>query len=138
MKAGNEHRVPLSDGVLEVLKVLEPLRQGGFVFHGRDATKPLSAGALEMLMRRLKVKSATTGGPTVHGFRSAFRDWAGDCTNFPREIAEAALAHRVGDAVERAYRRSDALERRRSLMVAWDEYCAGNDDRKVVELAARR
>ena len=89
-------------------------------------------------MRRLKVKSATTGGPTVHGFRSAFRDWAGDCTNFPREIAEAALAHRVGDAVERAYRRSDALERRRSLMMAWDEYCAGNDDRKVVELATRR
>ena len=86
-----------------------------------DAAKPLSAGALEMLMRRLKVKSATTGGPTVHGFRSAFRDWAGDCTNFPREIAEAALAHRVGDAVERAYRRSDALEHRRSLMVAWDE-----------------
>jgi integrase len=138
MKAGNEHRVPLSDGVLEVLKVLEPLRQGGFVFHGRDTAKPLSAGALEMLMRRLKVKFATTGGPTVHGFRSAFRDWAGDCTNFPREIAEAALAHRVGDAVERAYRRSDALERRRSLMVAWDEYCAGNDDRKVVELATRR
>ena len=100
MKAGSEHRVPLSDGALEVLKVLEPLRQGEFVFHGRDATKPLSAGALEMLMRRLKVKSATTGGPTVHGFRSAFRDWAGDCTNFPREIAEAALAHRVGDAVE--------------------------------------
>ena len=138
MKAGSEHRVPLSDSAMEVLKVLEPLRQGGFVFHGRDATKPLSAGALEMLMRRLKVKSATTGGPTVHGFRSAFRDWAGDCTNFPREIAEAALAHRVGDAVERAYRRSDALERRRSLMVAWDEYCAGNDDRKVVELATRR
>ena len=82
MKAGNEHRVPLSDSAMEVLKVLEPLRQGEFVFHGRDATKPLSAGALEMLMRRLKVKSATTGGPTVHGFRSAFRDWAGDCTSF--------------------------------------------------------
>ena len=138
MKAGSEHRVPLSDGAMEVLKVLEPLRQGEFVFHGRDATKPLSAGALEMLMRRLKVKSATTGGPTVHGFRSAFRDWAGDCTNFPREIAEAALAHRVGDQTERAYRRGDAIERRRALMTAWDGFCAGNDDGKVVELAARR
>jgi len=138
MKAGSEHRVPLSDSAMEVLKVLEPLRQGGFVFHGRDATKPLSAGALEMLMRRLKVKSATTGGPTVHGFRSAFRDWAGDCTDFPREIAEAALAHRVGDQTERAYRRGDAIERRRALMTAWDGFCAGNDDGKVVELAARR
>ena len=138
MKAGSEHRVPLSDGALEVLKVLEPLRQGEFVFHGRDTAKPLSAGGLEMLMRRLKVKSATTGGPTVHGFRSAFRDWAGDCTSSPREIAEAALAHRVGDQTERAYRRGDAIERRRALMTAWDGFCAGNDDGKVVELAARR
>jgi integrase len=136
MKAGSEHRVPLSDGAMEVLKVLEPLGQGEFVFHGRDATKPLSAGALEMLMRRLKVKSETTGGPTVHGFRSAFRDWAGDCTPFAREIAEAALAHRVGDAVERAYRRSDALERRRELMKAWSNFCVEREAPQVLRLAA--
>ena len=136
MKAGSEHRVPLSDGALEVLKVLDPLRQGEFVFHGRDATKPLSTGALEMLMRRLKAKTATTGGPTVHGFRSAFRDWAGDCTSFPREIAEAALAHRIGDAVERAYRRSDALERRRELMKAWSNFCVEKEAPQVLRLAA--
>jgi len=87
-------------------------------------------------MRRLKAKSATTGGPTVHGFRSAFRDWAGDCTSFPREIAEAALAHRVGDAVERAYRRSDALERRRELMKAWSNFCVEQEAPQVLRLAA--
>jgi len=67
---------------------------------------------------------------TVHGFRSAFRDWAGECTDFPREVAEAALAHLVGDAVERAYRRGDALEKRRKLMDAWagflDQRSRGN------------
>ena len=73
--------------------------------------------ALEMLLRRMQVENAT-----VHGFRSAFRDWAGDATEFPRELAEAALAHVAGDQVERAYRRSDALERRRELMEAWAQY----------------
>jgi len=72
-----------------------------------------------MLLRRMGVDV------TVHGFRSAFRDWAGDCTQFPREIAESALAHVSGDATERAYRRSDALEKRRQLMVAWASYCEG-------------
>ena len=62
-------------------------------------------------------------GLTVHGFRSSFRDWAGNQTNYPREVAEAALAHRVGDATEAAYRRSDALEKRRKLMQAWASYC---------------
>jgi integrase len=70
--------------------------------------------AFDMLMRRMKVDTYT-----AHGFRSAFRDWAGDCTSFPREIAEAALAHKVGDSVELAYRRGDALEKRRTLMQAW-------------------
>ena len=71
-----------------------------------------------MMLRRMDL-----GSYTVHGFRSGFRDWAGDETPFPREIAEAALAHRVGDATERAYRRADALERRRQLMQAWADYC---------------
>jgi len=72
--------------------------------------------ALAMLLRRMQVAT------TVHGFRSSFRDWAGEASNFPREVAEAALAHNVGDATERAYRRGDALEKRRKLMEAWAGY----------------
>ncbi len=89
-----------------------------YIFPGEKKDAPLSGMAFAMLMRRMKVEQFTP-----HGFRSAFRDWAGDETTFPREIAEAALAHRVGDETERAYRRSDALDRRRKLMVAWEEFC---------------
>ena len=71
---------------------------------------------------------------TVHGFRSTFRDWCGDETNFAREIAEAALAHKVGNEVEQSYRRSDALEKRRKLMQAWNDYALGEDNSKVVKL----
>jgi integrase len=73
---------------------------------------------MELVLRRMRVK-----GVTVHGFRSSFRDWAGNETGFPREIAEQALAHVIGDAAEQAYRRSDALEKRRKLMDAWAAYC---------------
>ena len=73
--------------------------------------------ALEMVLRRMQQPV------TVHGFRSTFRDWAGDCTTFPREIVEEALSHRVGNAVERAYRRGDAIEKRRQLMQAWATFC---------------
>ena len=86
--------------------------------------------AFEMLMRRMEA-----GAFTVHGFRSAFRDWAGDETSFPREVAEQALAHRVGDATERAYRRADALERRRKLMEAWASYCTAAPAGNVVQMA---
>jgi integrase len=83
------------------------------------------------VIERLKVEDATP-----HGFRSSFRDWAGNETAFPREIAEAALAHTIGDAVERAYRRSDALERRRELMEAWGRYCGPAAGGNVVKLRA--
>jgi integrase len=79
----------------------------------------MSNMAMEMLLRRLTAKQCT-----VHGFRSTFRDWAGECTQYPREIAEAALAHAVGNETERAYRRGDAFARRRDLMEAWASYCA--------------
>ena len=79
----------------------------------------MSNMAYAMLMRRMNL-----GHLTVHGFRSAFRDWAGDETSFPRELAEQALAHQVGNEVERAYRRSDALNKRRELMEAWSTFCA--------------
>ncbi|MCF8707782.1 hypothetical protein L3X40_07735 [Rhizorhapis sp. SPR117] len=76
--------------------------------------------SMPMLLRRMSIDHAT-----VHGFRSSFRDWAGEMTHFPREVAEAALAHSVGNEVERAYRRGDALEKRREMMTAWAEYLYG-------------
>jgi integrase len=119
MKAGREHRVPLSPRAVEILTELAGLgtEANGFVFPGQKEERPLSVMAMEMILRRMKVNY------TVHGFRSAFRDWAGEETAFPREVAEAALAHVVGDETERAYRRGDALEKRRKLMAAWANYC---------------
>lgn len=129
MKAGKEHRVPLSSRAVEILSELYKTKTGDLVFPGQKAGKPLSIMAMNMFLRRLKVDV------TVHGFRSAFRDWCGNETSFPREVAEQALAHHVGDAVERAYRRSDALEKRRKLMEAWAAYCAeGVRIAKVVQL----
>jgi integrase len=83
-----------------------------------------------MVLRRMKAE-----GVTVHGFRSAFRDWCGESTTFPREIAEAALAHVAGDATERAYRRGDALEKRRKLMEAWAAFCEPKAGSNVVSLS---
>lgn len=119
MKAGREHRVPLSMRAIELLTEMRDLGvvDNPFVFPGQRSGKGLSVMALEMVMRRAKLTD------TPHGFRSAFRDWAGEETPFPREIAEAALAHLVGDAVERAYRRGDALEKRRRLMEDWASHC---------------
>lgn len=119
MKAGKEHRVPLSARALSVLRPLKEARVGDFVFSGAKKGYPLSVMAMDMLLRRLKVDV------TVHGFRSAFRDWCGNETNFPREVAEQSLAHHVGDAVERAYRRGDALAKRRTLMEDWGRYLSG-------------
>ncbi len=116
MKAGREHRIPLSPAALAILDYLKEVRDGDFAFPGRRRGRPLSPMALVMVLRRMKVDA------TVHGFRSAFRDWVGERTSFPRELAEAALAHLVGDAVERAYRRGDALEKRRELMEAWARF----------------
>ena len=117
-KAGRTHRVPLSQRALAILAPLDIGATCDFIFPGRGSKRPLSNMALEMLLRRMAVKHAT-----VHGFRSSFRDWAGNETNFAREVAEAALGHVVGGDVERAYRRSDALEKRRKLMEAWAGYC---------------
>ncbi|MGH6842728.1 MAG: tyrosine-type recombinase/integrase [Methylocella sp.] len=119
MKAGREHRVPLSGQAIAILENLASHETGDFVFPGHTHAKPLSNMAFEMLLRRMKIEGVTT-----HGFRSSFRDWAGDKTAFPREIAEAALAHVAGDATEQAYRRGDALEKRRALMGAWGAFCA--------------
>jgi integrase len=121
MKMKREHRVRLSRQALAVLYSLRPTaaEPGALVFPGQKPGRPMSNMAMEMLLRRLAAKQCT-----VHGFRSTFRDWAGECTQYPREIAEAALAHAVGNETERAYRRGDAFARRRDLMEAWASYCA--------------
>ena len=98
-----------------------------FVFPGARAGKPLSGAALDALLDRLGIEGVTT-----HGMRSAFRDWCGNETKFPREIAEAALAHRIPDATEAAYRRGDALEKRRELMEAWARHCEQTSGENIV------
>jgi integrase len=119
MKAANEHRVPLSAAAIKILEKMAKLRVAGseVVFPGQQRGQPMSNMALNMLLRRLGVDV------TSHGFRSSFRDWAGETTQYPRELAEVALAHTVGDETERAYRRGDALERRRPLMDDWATFC---------------
>jgi integrase len=123
MKATREHRVPLSAPACAIIETLSTSRIGEFVFIGQQSEKALSSAAMEMLLRRMKA-----GDVTVHGFRSAFRDWVGNETQFPRELAEAALAHVIGDKAEQAYRRSDALEKRRVLMEAWANHCDSGSD----------
>ncbi len=127
MKANRPHRVPLSPRAVEIVR--ECLELGGdFVFPGRRAKSPLSDMTLTMSLRRQGSKY------TAHGFRSSFRDWVGDATSFPREVAEAALAHVIGDETEAAYRRGDALEKRRLLMSSWAAYLDGPATGKVVRL----
>ncbi len=119
MKSGNEHRVPLSDAAVAVIERIE--HRTGLLFPSAD-NKSLA---------RLRIRLGY-GHITTHGFRSTFRDWAAERTNFPREIAEKALAHAVGDDTERAYQRGDLLEKRRKLMDAWAAYCAQPGGAKVL------
>lgn len=121
MKSGKPHRVPLAPRAVEILKSIGPGRPEAYVFEGAKPGKPMSLMAFEMLMRRLGRDE------TTHGFRSSFRDFAGDRTTHPREVAEAALAHSIGSEVEQAYRRGDALEKRRQLMAEWAEFLAGGE-----------
>ena len=132
MKMRREHIVPLSDGAMRVLEALHQDRKSDLVFHGRKPDTPLSNMAMSMVMRRMGL-----GHFTVHGFRSTFRDFAGDKTTASREVAEAALAHRVGNVVEAAYRRGSALEKRLELMTIWDAFCSEkSQSKKIVKLRA--
>ncbi len=133
MKAGKPHVVPLAPRALAVLEEVAKLRTSddpaALLFPGERSGKPLSDMTLTMLLRRMEVQA------TAHGFRSSFRDWCAEATNFPREVAEAALAHALESKVEAAYRRSDLLEKRRKLMEAWAGYCEGAAGKgKVVAL----
>lgn len=117
MKSGREHRVPLSAAAAIVLERMLGSHESEYVFPGERRTT-LSNMAMDMLLRRM------SSDVTVHGFRSSFRDWAAEQTNFPNEVIEMALAHAIGDAVEAAYRRGDLFNKRRRLMDAWAEFCA--------------
>ncbi|HEX2429164.1 MAG TPA: integrase arm-type DNA-binding domain-containing protein [Aestuariivirgaceae bacterium] len=117
IKAGREHRVPLSPRAVAIIEAMQTVRVSDYVFPGYRPGRPLGDMALHLVRERMEIPH------TVHGFRSTFRDWCGEATNFPREVAGAALAHVVGDETERAYRRGDALEKRRKLMEAWASYC---------------
>jgi len=119
MKSGCEHRVPLSDRAIEILRHMEAHKQHEYVFPGRIFKKPLSNMALLQLLRRME-----RGDLTVHGFRATFRTWAGECTHYPRETLEAALAHTLKDKTEAAYARGTLFEKRRLLMSDWAAYCA--------------
>jgi integrase len=127
MKGGREHRVPLSERALAILKTLAEVRTNELVFPGARRDRPLGDVALARVLRRLGADV------TVHGFRSSFRDWAGNETSAAREIAEQCLAHASGDSTEQAYRRGDALEKRRALMAAWAQFL---DPRPVDNLVA--
>ena len=121
MKSGREHRVPLSDAAIRVLDLMKSGRQSDYVFPGQKRGRPLSNMAMLILLRRMKRSDLT-----AHGFRSTFRDWCAERTNFPNEVAEMALAHAVGDKVEAAYRRGDLFNKRRALLDRWAEYCSAS------------
>lgn len=119
MKAGREHRIPLSIAAMGILRdAAEFCTSSQFIFPGRSRGRPLSGSGFRKVL---------PPGVTIHGFRSAFRDWCGNETNYPRELAEQSLAHAVGNAAEQAYRRGDALEKRRGLMQAWADFCASGN-----------
>jgi integrase len=119
MKAGKEHRVPLSDAAIAIVEAVAELRQGEFVFPGDSRAGGVGDKALRRALAAVRAKLS------VHGFRSTFRSWAAERTDYPREAAEMALAHNVGSAVEQAYQRGDMIEKRRGLMQAWAQHCAG-------------
>lgn len=127
MKAGRPHRVPLSDAVLALLKDLDSKK--GYLFPGARQGRPLSNMAMTMVLRKLDHPELT-----VHGFRSTFRDWCAEETHYPNIVAEQALAHTVGSAVEAAYRRGDLLDKRRALMADWATYCTTEPAANVVPI----
>jgi integrase len=140
MKAGRPHRVPLSQAALDIIAELKTDQADwwkeptDFLFPSpmtlpKAQAKPMSNMAMAAVLKRMK-----RGDVTVHGFRSTFRDWAAERTNFPAEVAEMALAHAVGSEVERAYRRGDLFEKRRKLMEAWADFAINSGSGKIVRL----
>ena len=131
MKAGKEHRVPLTDDAISLLENLPRFEESNFLFTAPRGG-PLSDMALSMLCRRMKINAVP------HGFRSTFRDWAAESTNYPREVAEQALAHTITSPVEAAYRRGDLFRKRRKLMESWEAYLNKVQDTKATVTPIRR
>jgi integrase len=133
MKAGREHRVPLSRAALLVLNQMHEIRERDFVFPGGKKGKPLSNMAMLAVLHRMGRDDIT-----AHGFRSTFRDWAAERTNFPREVVEMALAHTIENKVEAAYRRGDLFEKRRQLMEAWARFVKRRSHGRTFEPTSAR
>jgi integrase len=131
MKAGKEHTVPLSDPTIALLRKLTAVRVGDLVFPGQAADRPLSNMAMHMALRRMKIDA------TPHGFRSTFRTWVAEQTNFPHEVAEAALAHTQDDKVVATYQRGDFAKKRTALMAAWANYVSTGTAANVVPMGRR-
>ncbi len=130
MKAGKEHRVPLSETAAK-LAALQIGQGDGYVFRSGNSSDALSNMALLAVLKRMG-----HGNITVHGFRSTFRDWAAECTNYPREVVEMALAHTIENRVEAAYRRGDLYEKRVQLMREWEAYCGTANSNVVLFVGA--
>ena len=118
MKASTQHRVPLSRRAMEIMLAMKKIKQNDYVFPGQKAGRPLTNMAMLELLKRMGRTALT-----VHGFRSSFRDWTSECTNFPRDVCEMALAHTITNKAEAAYRRGDLFDKRRDLMEQWSGYC---------------
>jgi integrase len=129
MKAGHEHRIPLSARVLGILNRLSPLPHNEHVFVGNARGKSLTSAAMNVYLKRMGRDTIT-----VHGFRSTFCDWASEQTSFPHEVCEMALAHVIGNKAEAAYRRGDLFDKRRKLMEAWAEFCEPRSSADVIPL----
>jgi integrase len=127
MKANRQHRVPLSQAAIAVVTHMKKFATSRYIFPGRQENKPLSNMAMLQLLKRMGRPDITT-----HGFRSTFRDWIAECTNHPREIAEAALAHTLNDKTEAAYQRGDLFDKRIILMNEWAAYCNSTDSLSVI------
>jgi len=135
MKGGRKHVVPLSQRAVETVRMtlgkFSTGAAGELVFPGQKPGQPLAKTALDKMLQRAGAANAT-----VHGFRSSFRDWAGDCTHHPRDVVEAALAHAIENQTEAAYRCSTAIEKRRKLMEDWARYCAAPRSADVIPFRA--
>jgi integrase len=127
MKAKIEHRVPLTDRAIEILNTVQPFSKGKFIFSSDKSDKPLSNMSMAMLLRRMDIEDYT-----VHGMRSSFRNWCGECTVVPFNVAEHALAHRLPDAVQAAYLRTDFFEKRVSLMQQWADFVGSATRKKAM------
>jgi integrase len=133
MKTKREHRVPLSDAAIATLDAVPRVANSSYVFPGARQGRPLSNMALLQVMRGVGYGVGGDRGDAVpHGFRSSFRDWAGEVSSFPNHVCEMALAHVIGNKAEAAYRRGDLFEKRRAMMQQWADWCSGRGEQENI------